>query len=278
MPTCPEGHQSQSTDFCDQCGLPIVAEPAVEPTPADAAVTVCPNCGVPRPTGALFCESCGYDYTTGALPEQDLHTALGLTAPEPVAEPTTTDEPVATEQAPANPAPAPRPPSWVAEVWVDPQWYAFQESSDPLPAQGPPRIVPLHDSALIGRQSVSRQINPDIDCEPDAGVSRRQAYLTSADGHWYINDLDSANGTFVAPATAGLPTEAITARTQVTVGSRIYVGAWTRIVIRPALPIDLPPVDPAAAASAEPGPTQTAAEPADKENDGNQDRAAPDQP
>jgi hypothetical protein len=127
----------------------------------------------------------------------------------------------------------------VAEVWVDPQWYAFQESADPMPPQGPPRIITLRDSALIGRRSVSRNIHPDIDCEPDAGCSRRQAYLTSAGGYWYINDLDSANGTYVAPATAALPTEPITGRTLVGPNQRIYLGAWTRLVVRPAIAAEL---------------------------------------
>jgi len=128
---------------------------------------------------------------------------------------------------------------WVAEVWVDPQWYAFQESTDPMPPQGPPRIVPLKESALIGRHSASRNIHPDIDCDQDTGCSRRQAYLTSADGYWYINDLDSANGTFVAPATASLPDDPITSRIQITPDMRIYVGAWTRIVVRPAIEQEL---------------------------------------
>ena len=272
MPTCPDGHVTAATDFCDQCGLPVVADPPTTPAPAGEPTateeSTCPNCGANRPAGALFCESCGYDYTTGAMPDQDLHTALGLTSPEPTVVPDDHPEVEPDSSPPPDDAPVPTPappvisarhaPS-VAEVWVDPQWYAFQESSDPLPAQGPPRIVVLRDSALIGRRSVSRQIMPDIDCEPDAGVSRRQAYLTSADGHWYVNDLDSANGTFVAPATAALPTEPITARTQVTPGSRIYVGAWTRIVIRPALPIDLPPrTNPAESVSAEAGPSDPA--------------------
>jgi hypothetical protein len=97
----------------------------------------------------------------------------------------------------------------------------------------------LKESALIGRHSSSRNINPDIDCEPDTGCSRRQAYLTSADGYWYINDLESSNGTFVADATASLPDEPITARTQITPDMRIYVGAWTRIVVRPAIEQEL---------------------------------------
>lgn len=286
MPTCPDGHLSQATDFCDQCGLPIPAgqSPEADDTgmtgPADTApAAVCPNCGAPRPAGALFCESCGYDYTTGALPEQDLHTALGLGDPpagesaQPGPQPGTdpgddsgstgpadqVDQVSQTVTPPGPPGSTRRSPS-VAEIWVDPQWYAAQESTDPLPAQTPPRIVVLRDSALIGRASVSRQITPDIDCEPDAGVSRRQAYLTSADGHWYINDLDSANGTFVAPATAPLPTDPITARTEVTPATRVYVGAWTRIVVRPALPADLPVK--VAADTADPNATVPAASPA----------------
>jgi hypothetical protein len=100
-------------------------------------------------------------------------------------------------------------------------------------------VVLLKESALIGRRSASRNIHPDIDCEPDVGCSRRQAYLTSADGYWYINDLDSSNGTYVGDATATLPTDPITARTQVGPDQRIYIGAWTRIVVRPAIAEEL---------------------------------------
>ncbi|MDR0284337.1 MAG: FHA domain-containing protein [Propionibacteriaceae bacterium] len=256
MAHCEEGHETTAQDFCDVCGLPVVADATPEPEPAAAAG--CPHCGSPRAGAALFCESCGYDYTTGAVPQQDLHTELGLTPPaeapddapvpsdaapsdavpsDAVPSDETTDVPAAARPSPAAGGPTGslhRSTPWVAEIWVDPQWYAFQEASDPLPPQGPPRIVPLNDRALIGRHSASRNINPDIDCEPDAGCSRRQAYLTLVDGYWYLNDLDSANGTYVAPATASLPSDPITARTQIGPDLRIYVGAWTRIVVRPA--------------------------------------------
>jgi hypothetical protein len=217
--------------------------------------------------GALFCESCGYDFTTGALPSQDLHTELGLSLDDvPVAPPAATPEtsPRLTPAAGSDdsiPAPsgaaAPtvgleallnaRPQgvgsptgNWVAEVWIDPQWYAAQESDDPLPPTGAPQIVPLRDSALIGRYSASRNIHPDIDCGADTGCSRRQAYLNLTDGHWYINDLDSANGTYVAPASDPVPEKPIKDRTLVTPDDRVYVGAWTRIVVRPAIEGDLP--------------------------------------
>ena len=263
MALCVEGHETQAQDFCDQCGMPVVAETAE--TPEAEEVTACPNCDSPRPGNALFCESCGYDYTTGALPQQDLRTELGLPpvkdpeaeAPsEPSGETDEADDSAseaeesedATTETDSDEAPATSAPTgplakhipWVAEVWIDPQWYAFQESTDPLPPQGPPRIVPLKESALIGRHSASRNIHPDIDCEPDVGCSRRHAYLTSADGYWYINDLDSANGTFVAPATASLPDEPLTSRIQISPDMRIYVGAWTRIVLRPAIEGEIP--------------------------------------
>ncbi|MCL1923166.1 MAG: FHA domain-containing protein [Propionibacteriaceae bacterium] len=127
---------------------------------------------------------------------------------------------------------------WVAEIWVDPTWHAFQESTDPLPPLGPPRIVPLHERALIGRRSENRGVFPEVDCEPDPGCSRRQAYLTWADGHWYVNDLESANGTYVGNSSGEIPQNPIEIRTILTPDTRIYLGAWTRIVVRPGLTTD----------------------------------------
>ena len=133
-----------------------------------------------------------------------------------------------------------RPPSresakaWVTEVWIDPDWYAVQDSTEPCPSPGVPEIVPLRDGALIGRPSASRRIHPDIDVGTDTGVSRRQAVLTT-DGHrWWVEDLDSSNGTFVGPASGPLPDDPITSRVEVDADDRIYVGAWTRLVVRPA--------------------------------------------
>ena len=277
MAHCVNGHETQTEDFCDKCGMPVLPDPP----PPEPKPETCPHCGALRLNNSLFCESCGYDYTTGAIPQQDLRTELGLppspgesdavktsdsaisdnsstlreSAQESTDSPSGKPTPPATSDSPQGSTridpDAHHPPSstptvsakshipWVAEVWIDPQWYAFQESTDPMPPQGPPRIVPLKESALIGRHSASRNINPDIDCEPDTGCSRRQAYLTSADGYWYINDLESANGTFVADATASLPDDPITTRTQITPDMRIYVGAWTRIVVRPAIEQEL---------------------------------------
>ena len=126
---------------------------------------------------------------------------------------------------------------WVAEVWIDPAWYEAQESPDPMPSPGLPDVVPLRGSSLlVGRTSRSRNIHPEIACESDSGVSRRQAQLTT-DGHrWWVEDLESANGTFVAPASGALPDDpiAVGVKRELAADDRVYLGAWTRLVIRPA--------------------------------------------
>src|SRR6185437_2863373 len=73
MPTCPDGHQSSSTDFCDTCGMRIEGAPAAPPAPASGSAAPaggasssgesCPVCGSDR-TG-MFCEVCGYDFAAG---------------------------------------------------------------------------------------------------------------------------------------------------------------------------------------------------------------------
>ena len=126
---------------------------------------------------------------------------------------------------------------WVAEVWVDPQWYAVQEAEEPMPSPGLPAVVGLTArSLLIGRVSPSRNIHPDIDCTADTGVSRRHAQLTTDGQRWFVEDLGSSNGTFVGPASGPLPEDPIPVgpRTELDGDDRIYVGAWTRIVVRNA--------------------------------------------
>ncbi|MFZ1412487.1 MAG: FHA domain-containing protein [Micropruina sp.] len=126
----------------------------------------------------------------------------------------------------------------MAEVWIDPDWYATQGSPEPLPSPGLPDVVPLFgQSALIGRLSLSRKIEPEIDCELDNGCSRKHAQLTTDGTRWWIEDLESANGTFVGSAAGPLPAMPIPrGRVEISSGQRIYVGAWTRIVVRRATP------------------------------------------
>jgi FHA domain/zinc-ribbon domain len=240
---CPQGHDSQATDYCDVCGAAMppagsqAGDTTVVPTldpdaapPADEVVAPpaatgqeCPNCGTANAPDALFCEACGYDFTTGTMPR--------------TGGPATTD-PAEESSVPGNISP-PLDDTWVAELWIDPQWYAEQSSPDPLPSAGPPTVVPLRNtSLLVGRESRSRGIHPDVDCGADNGVSRRHAQLTTDGTRWWVEDLGSANGTFVAGAVDPLPKKALDPSQKREVGpdDRIYVGSWTRLVIRKAAP------------------------------------------
>ena len=246
---CPAGHTSTAEDYCDVCGMPIDAEavlpgqspappepPNHGPTPArgPAALTgaTCPNCATVNLPDALFCENCGYDFTTGTMPRP-----LDPPAGAPAADGAPGGGTAASDGDGAAPLPTTESLDWVAEVWIDPAWYEAQESPDPLPSPGLPTVVPLRGrSLLVGRTSNSRNIHPAIDCEADSGVSRRQAQLTTDGTRWWVEDLDSANGTFVAPASAPLPDSPIPvgAKTELAADDRVYLGAWTRLVIRPA--------------------------------------------
>ena len=127
----------------------------------------------------------------------------------------------------------------MAEVWVDPDWYAGQSSDQQCPSPGLPVVVPLRaQSLLIGRTSKSRNIHPEIECGTDTGVSRRQTQLTTDGQRWWAEDLQSANGTYVGAASAPLPTDALPPgqRRELGTDDRIYIGAWTCIVVRRATP------------------------------------------
>ena len=144
--------------------------------------------------------------------------------------------------------PANRPPSvaassdWVVEVWIDPTWFALQEGEGEAPSPGPPDIVALRSTgAIVGRPSSARGVRPDVDCGTDTAVSRRHARLDTDGRRWWIEDLGSSNGTFVGGAAAELPPEkpiAANRRVEVDADDRIYVGAWTRLVVRPATDSD----------------------------------------
>ncbi|AKU17841.1 FHA domain-containing protein [Luteipulveratus mongoliensis] len=227
--TCPSGHTSESTDYCDVCGLPIGAAPTPPPppppapAPAQAAMQSCPSCGEPNVPDALFCESCGYDFTTGTMPRPAPD--AGAAAPDVAP--------------PAPPAPQAGTAEWVVERWVDPDWYAVQDGDGPCPSPGPPVVVPLREaSVLVGRPSKSRSITPQVDCADDTGVSRRQAQLSTDGQRWWVEDLQSSNGTYVGPASGPLPEDPLPPGQRRELGrdDRIYVGTWTRLVVRQASP------------------------------------------
>jgi hypothetical protein len=268
--TCPAGHDSGADDYCDVCGLPIEADaaapsaapaapatpPTSPPTPEPAAEPepeTCPNCGSASPPNALFCEACGYDFTTGTAPRAasslDLDgpgegeslppgSPVPPVPPVPPAQPEQPSEQVAPAEPPVEPPVAPAlADAWVAEVWIDPDWYSDQDSADPLPSAGVPEVLPLRTtSVLVGRTSRSRNIHPDIDLSADNGISRRHCQLTTDGSRWWVEDLGSSNGTYVGASVGALPTAPLAPgdKREVAPDEHVYLGAWTRIVIRRA--------------------------------------------
>jgi hypothetical protein len=253
--TCPDGHTSTATDFCDVCGAPIAGSPTVIPTgsappatgpvstvapPPEAgsppapstaastgsaapgpggsasgatgATTVCPGCGTVVSADALFCEGCGRDMVTGQMPGPSAAPGPGGDAAASIPKTRT---------------------GWVAEVWVDEEWFAARGEGR-CPTVGEPRTAPVGDGSLIGRVSKSRNIAPDVDCSADGSVSARQATLGFDGVRWTITDLGSTNGTFVAHPGGPLPTDPIEPNTPIELeaGDRILIGAHTRVVIR----------------------------------------------
>jgi FHA domain/Double zinc ribbon len=238
--TCPQGHTSATDDFCDVCGTPIepvsgaVVEPAPtvrsEPTPAPAPAApaapapgppkTCPNCQAGNAADALFCEDCGYDFATGQLPPP----------------PAQIDPISGRVAAPVGSAPTPADVTWVAEVWVDPDWFTHQQAAGTCPTSGLPTVVPLRGTVqLIGRRSHSRKINPEIDCSGDGAISHRHAQLNLTGERWSVQDLGSTNGTYVG-APGAYPNQQLLPRQrrELADDERIYLGAWTRIVVRKA--------------------------------------------
>ncbi|MDO5740046.1 MAG: FHA domain-containing protein [Ornithinimicrobium sp.] len=124
---------------------------------------------------------------------------------------------------------------WVAEVWVDHAWAASRDSEQPVPEAGLPQVVPMSAPyVVIGRHNLERGLHPDLDAGTDAGVSVRHAQLTSHDGRWWIEDLDTSNGTYVTTVGLDLPERPIDpgVRVRIDEDDRVYLGGWTRLMVR----------------------------------------------
>ena len=231
MATCPDGHRSDTDDYCSVCGLAMAAG---APTPAateqgggggsatatpaateqggggGSAQARCSNCDEPHGPDDVFCENCGLDFLTGTLP--------GPTSP-------VTSHGAATA--------APSGDTVQLRVEADRAFHARMDTDGvleyPEPEPDPRLVTVAGDRVLIGRERPSRGIFPDVDLTSDPAASSRHALLQRrADGSWTVTDLGSTNGTFVGDSTVPItPHEAVPVAT----GTPIFVGAWTRLEI-----------------------------------------------
>jgi hypothetical protein len=156
MPNCPNGHQSDSDDWCEVCGhrmtgpgAPAGAVPPPPPPPSPSGYgyqptahgpggqpELCPQCRTPREPMAEFCEECRWNFLT--------KTATSYTPLAPQPGPGT--------RAPAQPVPGiSLPPGFQAQprATLPPEPYEYQGSrpsqvnrpAEPLP-ELPSRQVP----------------------------------------------------------------------------------------------------------------------------------------
>ncbi|HEU5023940.1 MAG TPA: FHA domain-containing protein [Spirillospora sp.] len=230
MAICPNGHTSQSADYCDDCGELIGAPPASPASPsgggpgaspAPSGERRCPDCG--ESGTDRFCEICGYDFATGG----------GRPTPDRPGPPPEPDRP-------GPVPPAPNATGWTAVVAADRDYYnavIAEEGPDSatlaFPPYAPERRIPLAGQQIrIGRRSSAQPSPPEIDLrEPpeDPGVSHVHAVLLAKpDGSWTLVDPGSRNRTCLNGSTEPIP---LNEEVPVAAGDRIHVGAWTTITL-----------------------------------------------
>lgn len=173
---CSLGHENpDGSAFCDECGEPLSAAPAVAtapaPAPAAAGTITCPSCGAANPAGEAFCSNCGQSLLAGAPVAT---AAAPAPAPAPAA-------------APVTPSPVVAAPTMSARLIVEADNQEFDLSGK--------------DSVTIGREDAVSNIYPDIDLTPhggeEGGVSRMHARIFLENGQYMIEDENSTNFTYV---------------------------------------------------------------------------------
>ncbi len=136
----------------------------------------CPQCRTQQLNGVLFCAECGASLF--AETHRETTASLGQISPADIPLPVIKAAPE-----PASAAPMGR---TISLVVIN---------------SGRRITLDANDDLLIGRKDNARGIYPDVDLGLDdgydAGVSRRHAVLSPTQSGWMVEDLGSANGTFL---------------------------------------------------------------------------------
>ena len=204
MIRCPRCNNElpDGVSFCDACGAPVrgilpPASPVYQPYGGQAAApppaamgqgaTVCPVCGAPVIPGEAFCDNCGAGLLGPGV-------APAVPGPGPVAAP-----PVGPSAGPLAgspimpPAVAPVGPPTLAPAAVAPRLIVSATHAE-IPLPGRPELV-------VGREDPMSNSFPDVDLNPhgalELGVSRRHALITHSGDQYYLEDLNSVNGTLL---------------------------------------------------------------------------------
>jgi len=217
MAVCAEcgSQQPDGAKYCDQCGTPLgKITPETPPRAAGAqssptaAITVCPACGNQVKPDGTFCDNCGARLGSASLlsPPPSARQPGKLVCLECGAQLASDSNfcdvcgtPV--EETFASPK---------AGSLVDPATRLLSPQEPLLPEGG--RLVirvtnvelpfpPGKNEVVIGRRDPTSNVSTDIDLDDhgghEAGVSRRHARIFVEGDQVFIEDLDSANHTYV---------------------------------------------------------------------------------
>jgi FHA domain len=219
---CPRCGTAQSGQFCEACGYNFAAQPSWSAPPSSA----------PYPSPHSAPSAPVMPSARSAPFNPSLSSAPAVPTARPVRSAASAP---ATQTVPGSPYAAA---VWTAVVSSDRDYYEHVRATSgpewaevPFPAYCAERRFPLTGNQIrIGRRSVSRGLDPEIDLTgppADPGISRLHAVLIAApDGSWAVLDPGSVNGTRVngneIPAANQVPLHD---------GDRINLGAWTAITV-----------------------------------------------
>lgn len=222
MANCPQCQTpyEPGAAFCDNCGASLAAlppTPMAAPAPAAppptyaptqyapppagyqaqpaplASASNCTQCNMPLAPGAAFCDNCGapvaaaptgYQPSMPTPPVQPVPPAYQPPIQQPAYQPPVQQPPQpAYQQPPVQYAPMPR-------------FMVLASQAQLMPQQ------PGKSEYIIGREDPVSGVFPEFDLTPhggdDGGVSRKHARLFFQNGQWMLEDLDSANYTYIA--------------------------------------------------------------------------------
>jgi len=242
---CPMCGTPRVGQFCEACGYKFgTAQPPRAPAPPappprapapPAPPPRAPAPPAPPPASGLSSSS----QPVSAPPPPPLPPAVSAqSVPSRRSVPSVPTAPPVTPTRPVAPTPV-APAAWTAVVSCDRAYYESIQaaSSGPdaaavsFPSYYAERQFRLTGSQMrIGRRSVSRGIDPEIDLTgppADPGISRLHAVLIAVpDGSWVVLDPGSANGTLVNGTE--IPTGV---QVPLRDGDRINLGGWTAITV-----------------------------------------------
>ncbi len=237
--SCPVCGTARSGAFCESCGFNFASAAQPPFPPASAQPPFPPAAQPPFPPASAqpsFSPAAQPAFPSAppsppVLPETPVPTEISV--------PVTPPPSPASSAPPTPPAPAYAPAAWTAVVSSDRDYYDSVRAASgpdgeaiPFPAYCAERRFRLSGNQMrIGRRSVSRGLDPEIDLTgppADPGISRLHAVLVAGpEGNWSVLDPGSANGTLVngteIPTGDPVPLHE---------GDRINLGAWTAITVR----------------------------------------------